>query len=247
MSSNTQLTNISDYRTLVEFLEYPLGSSDGIMDRFHKIPNPRSMLRGRSPDRFLYIPGTRKNRVLMVAHSDTYWDGKNHQHKVVRLGDVLYSTNPSAGLGADNRAGCSIIWLLQDLGHSILITDGEERSRRGSKFLMNEYQGVADEIQYDHQFVVQLDLRNGGLFKCYNVGSNVFRKYIASATGYTEPNRYSYSDIVTLCTEIVGVNLSVGYQNEHSSSECLNLNEWFRTLELCRNWLAQDNLPKFVL
>ena len=30
------------------------------------------------------------------------------------------------GIGADDRAGCAILWLLKDSGHSLLVTNGEE-------------------------------------------------------------------------------------------------------------------------
>jgi hypothetical protein len=66
-------------------------------------------------------------------------------------------------------------------------------------------------------------------------------------TGYIEPDRYSYTDIVTLCREITGVNLSVGYRNEHSYKESLVLDEWLNTLNLCRRWLSEESLPRFPL
>lgn len=234
-------THNDDYSTLVEFLEFPLGSADGIFERFNGIHNPEKLLFGTSPERFIYLPGLRTNRVLLVAHADTYWDCEEFsQHTVIGDGDILRSSNPYAGLGADDRAGCAIIWLLKDLGHSILITDGEEIGRRGSTFLMNNFPDIAAAIQNDHQFIIQFDRRNGTEFKCYRVGSPKFRKYIATETGYTEPDRNSFTDIVTLCTEITGVNLSIGYRNEHTSSECLHLREWQTTLDLCRRWLAKE-------
>jgi hypothetical protein len=237
-----------DYATLVEFLEFPLGSADAVFQHFSSIPNPGKVLSGRSPERFIYLPGSRENKTLLVAHADTKWNGEEHrQHHVIRDADTLCSSNPDVGLGADDRAGCAIIWLLKDLGHSILITDGEEQGRLGSTFLIEEYPDLADKIQSDHQFVIQFDRRNATEFKCYDVGSSAFRNYIASETGYSEPDRRSWTDIVTLCTQITGVNLSIGYRNEHTSSECLHLSEWQSTLGLCRSWLAQDYFPRFTI
>ena len=238
----------SDYSTLVEFLKFPLGSANAVFKRFSSIPNQRKILCGRSPERFIYLSGSRENKVLLVAHADTYWDGgRPSQHNVIRDADVLRSSNRNVGLGADDRAGCAIIWLLQHLGHSILITDGEEQGRRGSTYLMEENPVLVDEIQKNHQFVIQLDRRNGTDFKCYSVGSVAFRNYIAAETGYTEPDILASTDIVTLCTEITGVNLSIGYRNEHTSLECLHLSEWQSTLDLCRRWLAQEDLPRFEI
>jgi len=238
----------TDITTLVDFLSYPLGSSDAVFERFSSIPNADRVLRGRSPERFIYLPGSRKNKVLLVAHADTVWAGKMYlNHTVQRCGDVLRSSNPAAGLGADDRGGCAIIWLLRNLGHSILITDGEEMGRMGSRYLLCEYDTLASDIQKQHQFMVQFDRRNGTEFKCYNVGSAPFREYLVAVTDYHEPDFFSYSDIVSLCTKITGVNISIGYRNEHSADECLHLTEWLATLNMCRDWLSQENLPKFFL
>jgi hypothetical protein len=37
-------------------------------------------------------------------------------------------------LGADDRAGLAILWLLRDLGHSLMVTDLEEHGRMGSTY-----------------------------------------------------------------------------------------------------------------
>jgi hypothetical protein len=52
---------------------------------------------------------------------------------------------------------------------------------------------------------------------------------------------------VTLCRDICGVNLSVGYHREHSDQEYLVLDEWQRSLDLCRRWLSGAGLPRFSL
>lgn len=132
------------------------------------------------------------------------------------------------------------------MGHSLLITNGEEDRRQGSTWLMTANHDIAEEINREHQFIVQLDRRNGNDFKCYTVGTDEFRSYVEQKTGYNEPDRRSYADIVTICRDITGVNLSIGYRNEHSSDECLYLKEWQNTLKLCRIWLSEQELPRFL-
>jgi hypothetical protein len=46
-------------------------------------------------------------------------------HEVVFDNNIVKSWTTDCGIRADGRAGCSIICLLKDLGHSLLITDGE--------------------------------------------------------------------------------------------------------------------------
>lgn len=234
---------MSDLDVLVEFLKIPLNSSDDVFRKFQTIPG--ADFRGDSPERFLFIEGTRKNRVVLVAHADTVWHGDQNISAPCLVQENGIIKNKNGGLGADDRAGCAMIWLLKDLGHSILITDGEESGRQGSNWLMSNCLDIANKINKDHQFAVQLDRRNGTDYKCYNVGTDEFREYVEAQTKYKEPDRSSFTDIVTICRDICGVNLGIGYHNEHCSCESLNINEWKHTLDVCRRWLSQDNLPKF--
>jgi hypothetical protein len=235
---------------LRRFLEIPLGSADGVFDRFLQIPG--AIYRGEGLNRFLYVRGARPNKVLLVAHADTYWD---HEYghdpgptRKIKIEDGnITAVDEEFGLGADDRAGCAMLWLLKDLGHSLLVTNGEEKGQLGSSWLMSNNEDIADEINHDHQFVIQFDRRNGRDFKCYDVGTDEFRSYVAEKTGYTEPDRRATTDIVTLCREIAGVNLSIGYHNEHHEDEYLNISEWEHTLGVVQKWLSERKLSNFTL
>lgn len=239
---------MDDIGVLMEFLQMPLENAEPVFEKFVSIPS--AIHRGEGLEQFLYIDGTRDNRVLLVAHADTYWDyryGGSHGNRprIIEQNGIIRNRN--GGLGADDRAGCALIWLLKDMGHSILITNGEEHGRKGSNWLINENHDIADKINSSHQFIIQLDRRNGKDFKCYSVGTDEFRNYISKITGYSEPDRSSYTDIVTLCRDICGVNLSIGYRNEHSENEHLVIDEWVNTLNICRKWLSESELPRFSL
>ncbi|MCL5123916.1 MAG: hypothetical protein M1511_05340 [Deltaproteobacteria bacterium] len=71
------------------FLKIPLGSADGVFDRFLEIP--RAIYRGEGLERFLYVRGARPNRVLLVAHADTVWDR-----------EYGYDPSPTHEIGIDN-------------------------------------------------------------------------------------------------------------------------------------------------
>jgi len=233
---------------LRSFLETPLGSADGVFDRFLEIPG--AIYRGEGLNRFLYIRGARSNKVLLVAHADTYWDHEYEYkpgptHKIKIEDGNITAVNEEFGLGADDRAGCAMLWLLKDLGHSLLVTNGEEKGQLGSSWLMDHNKDIADEINHDHQFVIQFDRRNGRDFKCYDVGTDEFRAYVAEKSGYKEPDFGSWTDIRILCRDIAGVNLSIGYHSEHGNQEYLNIAEWEHTLNLCGRWVAERGLPRF--
>lgn len=236
---------MSDLQVLKEFLNYPVESPDVVLERFQGLPG--AVARGSGPERFVYLRGSRDNRVLLVAHADTVWRGTPSGEDAAEVSlknGVFWSRRAGAGLGADDRAGCAMLWLLKDLGHSLLVTDGGS-GQRGARWLMEHNPDIADEINQDHQFIVELDRRNARGFKCYQVGTDQFRTYVARRTGYSEPDRSSCADIGILCRDICGVNLSVGYHNEHTVKECLVVKEWQDTLDLCRAWLAEPDLPKF--
>ncbi|CAK0757882.1 conserved hypothetical protein [Gammaproteobacteria bacterium] len=239
---------MTDIDILQEFLKMPLENTEDVFEKFLLIPG--AIHRGHGLEQFVFVNGKRKNKVVLVAHADTVWDSfytfREHEIQDIYQENGIFR-NRNGGLGADDRAGCAILWLLKDSGHSLLITNGEEGGRMGSRWLMNENQDIAEIINQEHQFAIQLDRRGDRDFKCYSVGTNDFRAYIEEATGYTEPDRRSFTDIVTLCNDMCGVNLSIGYQNEHSEDEYLVKSDWENTLELCRTWLSNEELPRFTL
>lgn len=245
------MTSLSDgsLKTLRDFLEMPIESTDPVFARFGN--EPGAIIRGEGLRKFVYVPGRhRKDRVLLVAHADTVWDAEytgetRLERQLACENGVIW--NIHGGLGADDRAGCAMIWELQNLGHSVLITNGEEQGRTGATWLMDENPDIADEINSTHNFMVQLDRRNGADFKCYSVGSGSFQRYVKKMTGYSEPDRRAFTDIVALCRDICGVNLSIGYNNEHTDNEYLDARQWGNTLKVCQSWLGQESLPRFDL
>ena len=114
----------------------------------------------------------------------------------------IRAVNDNFGLGADDRAGCAMLWLLKDLGHSLLVTNGEEHGQTGSSWLKSHNKHIYNEINRDHQFVMEFDRRNGGDFKCYDVGTDEFRSYVTKKTGYTEPDRRATTDMKVLWEQL---------------------------------------------
>ncbi|MGO8879455.1 MAG: hypothetical protein ACLPVO_01055 [Desulfomonilaceae bacterium] len=83
----TRYGKTNHIEVLRSFLEIPLGSADCVFDRFLEIPG--AIYLGQGMERFLYVRGTRNNKVLLVAHADTYWDheygydpGPTHEIKI---------------------------------------------------------------------------------------------------------------------------------------------------------------------
>ena len=230
---------------LKTFLSIPLWHSEGVFEIFKKLePHIYRENPANSLERFLYIEGTGPDKVVLVAHADTFFDQRYGFPKVDHTLDerdgAIYSINEgNIGLGADDRAGCAILWLLRNSGHSLLITDGEEDGCLGSTWLSNHNPDISERINA-HQFMIQVDRRNSRDFKCYEVGTPEFREFIQAETGYTEPDRKSRTDIVELCKTVCGVNFSIGYYDEHKETERLVVDEWLHTLNMLTGFLAKE-------
>jgi hypothetical protein len=231
---------------LKEFLSYPLNSVEEIMKRFSTLKDAERK-EGEGKQKFVFVPGTREDAATLVAHADTVFDIA--EHTFIEEDSVIKSTTENCGLGADDRAGCAIVWLLKDIGHNLLITDGEERGQIGAKWLLNCNADIA-EIIFKSSFIIQFDRRNGKDYKFYDIPvSEEFENYIKKETGYINAGTGSNTDIVTLCENsksCCGVNLSVGYYNEHRSYETLVIKEWRNTLKVAENMLKKQ-LKRFPL
>lgn len=249
--------NTKDAHGLVEPFFYM--DEFSIIDQFAQLQND-AIVHKKDPDySYVFLPGSRKDRVLLVAHADTVWHN-SHKLKVAFDGEdhgLFYSATRKKGLdkygdpamngigiGADDRAGIAALWVLSALGHSILITGGEECGCLGSYKLMSSKRMAA--LIQEHNFALQFDRRGRKDLVFYNVGTKEFAKFMQIETGY-DPAPGSHTDICVLCEKIPGVNMSIGYANEHTVNEILNLRYWRNTVAVANNLLSKENLPKFSL
>lgn len=222
---------------LKEWFELP---TQEVLNRFNALPNAIKV--GKGDEQSVFIPGTRADRVLLVAHSDTVFDRRGQIEVEIR-GDELVSANNTIGIGADDRAGIAILWNLIDSGHSIFVPNGEEIGCRGSRFAMTQI----PEMLQDHQFAIEFDRCNARDLVYYSVGTNKFSEYMENQLPGYRLAYGSYTDICVLCDEICGVNMSVGYYSQHSSRERLVVSEWINTMNTVKNFLEKGGIPKFPL
>ena len=188
-----------------------------------------------------YIIAVGSIPIALVAHMDTvfktpvsdlYYDAKK---------GVMWSPD---GLGADDRAGIfAIIKILQDgLRPSIILTTGEEEGGVGACAICEKYpQCPIPGLKY----MIQLDRHGTNDCVFYDCYCPEFVDYVESF-GFCE--RWgSFTDISFLMPEwqIVGVNLSVGYEDEHSHVEILNINPLFDTIRKVKKMLAETDIPDF--
>lgn len=242
---------------LFDFLNQPLDSADSIFKKFLALPNAE-LYQGKNPgERFLFIKGNRPDAATLVAHADTVFDVSG-KHKIIEDGDIFRSGSSDYGIGADDRAGCAMLWLLRDLGHHLLICDYEESTHNdasgncvGSKYLMKEHRDIAQIVNLS-SFMFEFDRRLAyGVRKEHYTSyllavTKEFRDFIKSNTGFIDDDKSGYTDIMELCRDVCGANICVGYANAHTANETISISAFQNTYEIMRKLLSLK-LKRFPL
>ena len=167
--------------------------------------------------------------IALVAHMDTVFKLPPEKIYFDRSEGVMWSPD---GLGADDRAGVFLILKIlqnvkKDKKPTIIFTTDEECGCIGATELVADFQTVP----YDLKYIIQLDRR--GKIDCvfYDDINEEFEKYVESF-GF-ESNWGTLSDISIICPSwgVSGVNLSVGYEDEHQEIETLHIKYLYLTLQ----------------
>lgn len=181
--------------------------------------------------------------IALCAHMDTVFT------KQPIAAEIFYDRQKGAiwspkGLGADDRAGVfAIIQIIQKgLRPHIIFTTDEELGCLGAAELAKKKCPFPDL-----RYIIQLDRRGHDDCVFYDCDNPEFTQYVESF-GFVE-NFGSFSDIYDLCPNwgVAGVNLSIGYINEHSTNEILFVGPLLNTIEKVTKMLKQPihQIPNF--
>ena len=149
-----------------------------------------------------------------------YPDPKDKEIFHDREEEVIWSPD---GLGADDRVGVflTLSMVRAGLKPSILFTTDEESGSASGRHFAETYRKKFKKLGIN--YIMQLD--RSGYNDCvfYQCESKRFEQYIKTFGWETAAG--SFSDISVLCPvlKVAGVNLSVGYFNEHSQTEMVDL------------------------
>lgn len=177
--------------------------------------------------------------IALVAHMDTVFPRPAQDIYYDRVKNVIWSSD---GLGADDRAGIFAILhiLRKGLRPHIILTTDEEKGAMGA-FELSKTNHPFKDLRY----IIQLDRRGSNdcvFYDCYNED---FIEYVEEF-GFAEAIG-SFSDISVICPawKVAGVNLSIGYQDEHSIAEVLFVSQMFATIDRVIKMLTQKEIPSF--
>lgn len=177
--------------------------------------------------------------IALVAHLDTVFKTPVSKLYYDRQEGVLWSPD---GLGADDRAGVfAILKILQD-GYrpSIIFTTDEEMGGLGANALADRNCPIPGL-----KYMIELDRQGDNDCVFYECYCPEFIEYVESF-GFCEQYG-TFSDISFLMPgwKICGVNLSIGYEDEHSYSEILKVESLFSTIQKVETMLSEKEIPNF--
>ena len=178
-----------------------------------------------------YIYAEGEIPIALVAHMDTVFKKPPSEIFFDERHNVIWSPQ---GLGADDRAGIfAIVQIIRggQKPHVIFTTD-EEYGALGAMELSK-----LDCPFTNLKYIIQLDRRGSDDCVFYDCDNEDFVEYIESF-GFTW-NYGSFTDISELCPswKIAGVNLSVGYRDEHSETEVLFVGQLLATISKVKKML----------
>ena len=191
-----------------------------------------------TPD-YLYAVGDIP--IALCAHMDTVFPLPAKEVFYDRQKNVIWSPT---GLGADDRAGVfAIIQIIKKgLRPHIIFTTDEETGAWGATAL-----GKVDCPFEGLRYIIELDRRGSNDCVFYDCDNPEFTDYIESF-GFSEAIG-SFSDICMICEDwgIAGVNLSIGYRDEHSTSEVLFVGHMLNTIDKVVSMLSlpANKIPAF--
>ena len=164
--------------------------------------------------------------VALVAHMDTVFATPPENIFYDRVKNVMWSPN---GLGADDRAGVySIVQVLkQGLRPSIILTTEEEKGALGATAIIKDFPEAPMELKY----IIELDRR--GSIDCvfYDCDNPDFEEYVESFGFVTAWGTFTDISVICPAWKVAGVNLSTGYEDEHSYSETLYVGHMQATIK----------------
>lgn len=163
--------------------------------------------------------------VALVAHLDTVFTTPPENIFYDRVKNVMWSPD---GLGADDRAGVyAIIQLIKrGLKPTIIFTTDEEKGALGASALIKEHPKAVTDLKY----IIELDRHGSTDCVFYECENPKFEKYVEDFGFVTAYGTFSDISVICPAWKIAGVNLSIGYVDEHSYSELLYIGNMLATI-----------------
>ena len=170
--------------------------------------------------------------ICLVAHMDTVFSHYPQKNDFFydNKKKVLWSPH---GTGFDDRAGIyAIIHIIGSINDgsypSIIFTDKEEVGGIGAYELIKDFPQCPFD---DCRCIIELDRANEKDCVFYNCDNHDFERFISRYGFKYEFGSFSDISIIAPSWGIAAVNLSIGYEDEHTSSERLHTDWCEKTIK----------------
>ena len=164
--------------------------------------------------------------VVLVAHLDTVFDYTPDDIYYDREEGMMWSPQ---GLGADDRAGVFSILKIIRMGYRphVIFTTEEEIGGKGASNLIS----IFPQAPFDFKYMIELDRQGDAECVFYNCDNHTFTDYVESFGFVEKWGTFSDISVIAPAWGKAAVNLSIGYKNEHSYREILNVNSMLLTIK----------------
>lgn len=179
--------------------------------------------------------------IALLAHMDTVFKMPPKDIYYDRDKNVIWS--PEGGCGDDRAGVFAILKILQsNLRPTVIFTTDEEMGGLGADAILKQFPECPIS---DLRYMIQLDRRGTNDCVFYDCDNDDFVDYVEKF-GFIE-NFGTFTDISILCPQwgMAGVNLSIGYENEHSVSETVHVSAMLATIAKVKNMLREKEIPSF--
>lgn len=187
-----------------------------------------------------YIMAIGNIPIALVAHMDTVFPHPIFDMYYDKEKNVMWSPD---GAGFDDRAGMfAIIKLIQKgFRPTVIFTLGEEMGGIGAAELVKFHPKAPVELKY----IIELDRQGENDCVFYRCKNDTFTNYIKSYGFHVETGTFTDISIICPAWGIAGVNLSIGYECEHSYSEFLHVDWMKRTMDIVAKMLTAYEVAPF--
>ena len=177
--------------------------------------------------------------IALVAHMDTVFQTPPTEIFYDREAQVIWSPY---GLGADDRAGIYGIYYLLKQGYrpTVLFMCDEEECCAGA-YELTKVMPKLENVNY----MIELDRAHHNDCVFYDVANEQFQAYVEDFGFRTAIGSYTDIRVLSHYWEICSVNLSVGYEYEHTAYEYLKVNSFMNTLRAVAQMLSEPVVPEF--
>ena len=236
------------YKDVLEhFLNLGTQSSahENIMQEFHTLNNSSISVLSDDNEGFVYIPGKRNDRVLLVSSLEFELNQTKQEELIFENGN--YKTSKQKSYLDIATASSAILYLLKDSGHSLLIMNNDLYFPHFSVVNVINYQHKELFEEFNaHQYILEFSYEYPKSIGFTPSTTQNFKNFIEDNTQFFEEKRLFHSSINELCERICGANVSAGYHKNKRKGLFLNLAEWEHTLNVFRNFLKKPQ-PQFTL